>query len=252
MPSASPLASARFALRAGHLALRAGTAIGGYELRRAVARRPGLEAEAKRSLGRAVLRGLGVDLRIVGALPQTKRARLVVANHRSALDIAMLLAEVDDAILLSRADLAEWPVLGRLATHGETVFVDRSDRANGARAIRSMRKVLERHRTLCVFPEGTTHADPFVRPFQAGAFVAARGLDVELVPVGIAYASGLEFTQKTMGAHLTNVMRARRIRAAMVVGEPMALHGRRSETLARDTHAAVQALFERATTMVAR
>ncbi len=228
----------------------AGAAVGTYELERALAPRVGMEATAKRRLGRAVLSGLGIELRTEGTMPRGRRSRLVVANHRSAIDIAILLAMVDDPIMLSRGDLADWPVLGRLAEHGETVFVDRADRSNGARAIRSMRKVLARHRSLCVFPEGTTHADPFVRPFQAGAFVAARGLDVELVPVGIAYGAGLEFTEPTMGAHLANVMRAPRVRAAVVVGEPQALHGRRSETLARETHATVQVLYERATAMV--
>lgn len=253
MSAPSDLASqARLAFRATRLGLAAGAAIGAYEVERVLGRRQGLEADAKRRLGRAILAGAGLRVEVLGTPPRGPGARLVVANHRASFDIAMLLATLDDPVMLSRGDLADWPVIGRLAQHGDTVFVDRGDKSNGARAIRSMRRVLDRHRTLVVFPEGTTHGEPTVRPFQPGAFVAARGLEVELWPVGIAYAPGLEWTQPSMGAHLRNVLGRGDLRAAIAFGEPMRLHGRRSDTIAREMHDAVSALFERARAEVAR
>lgn len=246
------VSSTRLAFRSLRLGTRAASAIGRYELERVIAPYVGLEADAKRRLGRAILAGSGLRVDVEGSAPHGLGARLIVANHRSAFDIALLLAHVEDPVMLSRGDLADWPIIGRLAQHGETVFVDRQDKSNGARAIRSMRRVLQRHRSLVVFPEGTTHGDPFVRPFQPGAFVAARGLEVELVPIGIAYTPGLEWTEPSAGGHLAKVLRQKSIRAAMVFGEPVRLHGRRSDAIALEMHATVQALFERATLKVSR
>lgn len=241
---------ARLARRGAALATHTVLTAARYEIERTLAPRPRLEADTKKRLGLGVLRSIGMDVRVDGSLGSGERGRLVVANHRSAFDIALLLAYADDPIMLSRGDLAEWPVLGRLAKHGDTLFVDRDDRANGAKAIRAMRRVLASARTLCVFPEGTTHADPEVRPFQGGAFAAAHGLDVDVIPVGIAYSAGLEFVQPSMGAHVRHVMEQPTLRAALVVGEPMSSHAKRSSELAKRAHAEVAALAARATELV--
>lgn len=147
------------------------------------------------------------------------RARLVISNHRSPLDILLLLSRFG-GVVLSRADLARWPVLGPAAQRAETIFVDRDDTLSGVLAVRALRNRLEKQRTVIVFPEGTTLAGDEVRPFQQGAFAAARGLPVEIVPVGIAYPPGTEFLDETFGAHMARVARRPRTPVACVVGEP--------------------------------
>lgn len=249
-PAPDLFATTRFVRRALGMSVGVGAAIAAYETQRILRPKAHLEAEAKRNLGRGILAGVGLELDVTGAFPTSRVGRLVVANHRAAFDIAILLSLVDDAVMLSRGDIKTWPVLGRLAQLGDTLFVDRTDRSDGARAIRTMRKALERRRALCVFPEGTTHGEPAVRPFQPGAFAAARGLPIEVVPVGIAYSSGLEFVEPSMVRHLTNTMRKPDLRAAVVIGEPYALDTRRTDALTRDAHARVQHLFEQASAKV--
>jgi 1-acyl-sn-glycerol-3-phosphate acyltransferase len=155
-----------------------------------------------------------------GSQPAAARARLVVANHRSPLDIPLLLRQFGGCVL-SRADLATWPVLGPAAVSAETIFVDRKDTMSGVVAVRKIRERLMRGRTVIVFPEGTTHAGDDVRSFHEGAFAAARGLPIDLVPVGIAYQVGSEFVEPTFGEHLKNVAGRRETRVACVVGEPI-------------------------------
>lgn len=111
------------------------------------------------------------------------RGRVVVANHRSVIDIAVLLSLFGGAVL-SRADLATWPVIGPGARAAGTIFVERGDRASGEQAVRAMVERLEARDTISVFPEGTTFVDDEVRPFKAGAFAAAMRAEVPVVPVG--------------------------------------------------------------------
>src|SRR5262249_6734859 len=134
--------------------------------------------------------------------PPARGARLVVSNHRSPIDILLMLRHFG-GVVLSRGDLARWPVLGVAAQRAETIFVDRKDAYSGFLAVRALRERLAQGRTVIVFPEGTTFVGDEVREFQGGAFAAARGLAVEVVPVGIAYEPGVEFFQETFVGHMT-------------------------------------------------
>ncbi len=106
--------------------------------------------------------------------------------------------------MVSRADLAGWPLIGFAARSVGTVFVDRADAASGASALRSMRTHLAAGSSVIVFPEGTTFPDDEVRPFQPGAFVAAARAGVDVLPVGLAYetGSGAAFFGEAFTAHL--------------------------------------------------
>lgn len=192
-----------------------------------------------------LLRMFAVDLRIIGELPPPANgARMVISNHRSALDIGILLTHFGGS-LLSRADLADWPLLGLAAQKAQTIFVDRDSKHSGAQAIRAIREQLQRGRTVSVFPEGTTFAGDDVRPFNAGAFVAARKLDLEYVPVGIAYPPGCEFVESSFVEHLASVAQRPRTMVAMAVGAPLRLDGRANEVAER-LRGEVQQLVDRA------
>jgi 1-acyl-sn-glycerol-3-phosphate acyltransferase len=192
-----------------------------------------------------ILRVLSIDLRILGELPPPPTgARLVISNHRTAIDIPLLLTHFGGSVL-SRADLETWPLLGLAAQKAQTIFVDRESKYSGAAAIRSIRAQLQRGRTICVFPEGTTFAGDEVRPFNAGAFAACRGLDVEFVPVGLAYPPGCEYVDDSFLAHAQQVGTRRRTPVAMAVGQPLRLSGR-TTALAQQLHERVQSLVNEA------
>ena len=150
------------------------------------------------------------------------RGHLVVANHRSTADILVLLRTFGGH-MVSRADVAHWPLLGRGARSVGTVFVDRSDAISGASAVRAMRALLARGSTVIVFPEGTTFTGDAVRPFQAGAFVAALRSGADVVPIGLAYAegSGAAFVNETFRAHLARMAAADPSDVALCVGRPI-------------------------------
>jgi len=198
--------------------------------------------ELRHSVSGRILDIFGVELRRNGPAPRGDRARLVVANHRAALDIGILLRELGGRFL-SRADLADWPVVGRLAREADTIFVDREDRSSGASAIRAMRRSLKAGRSVMFFPEGATFRGDEVRPFHGGAFIAARGLDVEIVPVGLAYPPGIEYVDVSFVDHVDRLARRPHTRVGVAFGEPFLAEGRATE-LAERSHAVVQSLVK--------
>jgi 1-acyl-sn-glycerol-3-phosphate acyltransferase len=187
----------------------------------------------------------GVERYWASALPPAaSKARLVVANHRSPLDIILMLQCCGGSVL-GRHDLEGWPLLGWAARHGNTIFVDREDPRSGVRAIREIRRRLTAGQTVIVFPEGTTSGGDEVKPFAGGAFSAVRGLDAELLPMGIAYDAGVEFVDETFVQHVTRVAQRPKTRVALCVGEPRAPRLDR-DAMATELHADVQALVHSA------
>lgn len=193
----------------------------------------------------ALIELFAVDLKILGPLPPPATGpRLVVSNHRSAVDIPILLTHFGGSAL-SRADVERWPLLGLAAQKAQTIFVDRESRQSGAKAIRAIRAQLQRGRTINVFPEGGTFPGDEVRPFNAGAFAAAARLEVEYVPVGLAYPPGCEYVEDNFLAHLKAVADRPRTPVVMAVGSPRRCHGR-AATLAEDLRREVQELVDTA------
>jgi lyso-ornithine lipid O-acyltransferase len=195
-----------------------------------------------------LVRVFGVDLRVTGEpITEPTRGRLVVAAHRSPLDIIILLERFGGTVL-SRADVRDWLVLGPAAYHGGTIFVDRDDERSGVKAIREIRRRLQNGQTVIVFPEGTTVRGDDVRPFAGGAFAAVRGLDAELVPVGVAYESGCEWVDESFGQHLARVAQRPVTRVGLCIGEARRASevGRDREAMAAAMQVEVQALVHRA------
>ncbi len=178
-----------------------------------------------------------------GDAPPRAGSRVIVCNHRSGLDIP-LLGSLFDAAFLSRADLGRWPAIGEAARHIGTLFVERKDQTSRAGAIKAMRRVLEAGESVLVFPEGTTFAGDEVRPFHAGAFLAAKGIDTAVLPVGVAYEPAAQYVQPSFGAHLAVVSALPHVRCAVVIGEARPLGSARDE--AERTRAEVAALVQRA------
>lgn len=181
--------------------------------------------------GRGLLRLYGVDVAVDGPHLSEGRCypgrdarghgRVFVMNHRSGLDVPITLAWVDSAIM-SRADLATWPVIGMAARRVGTLFVDRSDKHSGAAVIATMCGALAAGRGVMVYPEGTTYDGDELRPFRLGAFRAAQRTGAEIVPLGVAYGGeGASFGDESFPEHMARISRAKTTRVGLVAGDPI-------------------------------
>lgn len=242
----------RTALRTtAFVAVTLGAGAGVYRaVRRAPPSAPAVaEARDRWSKGwaRALLRLFGVTVstsRHSAAVAAPDRGRVVVANHRSIIDIAILLAEFGGCVV-ARGDIAGWPLLGPAIAAGGTIFVDRSDKKSGSDAVAKMVHHLDQHDTISLFPEGTTFEDDVVRPFRAGGFVAAQRSGVSVWPVGLVYPedSGAAYRGETFLSHLARLAKTKGTLAHVEMGAPLdPLPGEDPAVFADRVRASVQAL----------
>jgi 1-acyl-sn-glycerol-3-phosphate acyltransferase len=208
--------------------------------------RPAMFQRYLRRWASSLVRATGgrVSLTPDSVVPEQVGARLVVANHRSLFDIGILLG-LFGGHAVSRADVASWPVFGPAATGAGTFYVDRQRADSGAAAIRAIRGRLKHGASILVFPEGGTFGGDDVRPFKPGAFVAARELDVQIVPVGLAYDPGVEWVNEGFVAHVLRVAQRLETRCVVAIGAPQRQAKSARETAER-LHDAVEALVAQA------
>ncbi|MDA9918510.1 1-acyl-sn-glycerol-3-phosphate acyltransferase [Erythrobacter sp.] len=108
--------------------------------------------------------------RVSGAKVKThgthlKRDVFYVANHVSWLDI-LSLAGASGTAFVSKAELADAPLVGWLASLNRTVFVKREERLGVAEQINALREALSDNWSVTVFPEGTTTDGHSLLPFK--------------------------------------------------------------------------------------
>jgi 1-acyl-sn-glycerol-3-phosphate acyltransferase len=135
-----------------------------------------------------VARAAGMRVRVVGV--PLERDVLFLANHLSWLDI-LVLAGASGTAFVSKAEVAELPVVGWLAGLNNTVFVARSERAGVRGQADALRNALAGGQPVALFPEGTTDGGLDILPFRASLLAALfpplPGVKVQ--PVAIDYGS---------------------------------------------------------------
>jgi 1-acyl-sn-glycerol-3-phosphate acyltransferase len=133
-----------------------------------------------------MLRCLGVTVRVSGSAHPG--AVLMVANHVSWLDIPALHASAPRARFVSKSNIAHWPLLGRLAHAGGTLFIERERKRDAMRVVHEVAAALRAADAVAVFPEGTTGAGHDVLPFHANLLQAAITTATVVQPVVLRYS----------------------------------------------------------------
>lgn len=167
-----------------------------------------------------LVKRLHIHIHLEGRLPG--RGVLVVSNHRSYLDIVVILAHIESAFL-AKAELRKWPVFGYASMKGNTVFVDRSDRQSRERSRQQLSERLAQGISVVVFPEGTTHEGPGLLDFKTGIFHLAAEKEIPVVPVAVCYENPAAawVGQDSFVPHFLKIFKNRQLRVHMVVGPVM-------------------------------
>lgn len=142
------------------------------------------ELERGTRWAQTILGAMGVAVERFGTPPAGPC--LLVANHRSYVDIPVLLAQVPCSFL-AKQEIGSWPLFGRAARRIETVFVDRSCARSRAAARAGVVERLGRGISVAAFPEGTTSCGPGLRSFFPGLFEEAWRHGFAVCPVAIRY-----------------------------------------------------------------
>jgi 1-acyl-sn-glycerol-3-phosphate acyltransferase len=188
---------------------------------------PALSARRQHQASRAMCELHAIDVSVGGERPEGPA--LFVSNHVGYFD-PMVIGALTACVSIAKRELLSWPLVGRRLRELGIVFVDRTDPASGARAIRSMLRAFRLGASVLNFPEGTTSDGLGVLPFRRGSFGAARIAGVPIVPVRIAYDDArIAWTgDATFIPHYLAVLSRGPVRAHVTFGRPIVPSSRQS------------------------
>lgn len=116
---------------------------------------------------------LGFDVIETGARPaEADACGLLVSNHVSFIDILLINATAPSAFV-SKDGVAQWPLIGYLATKAGTIYLERGSRRAAHRVQERITERLSEHGRVAIFPEGTTTDGLAMLPFHGALFQAA-------------------------------------------------------------------------------
>ncbi|MEP7181512.1 MAG: lysophospholipid acyltransferase family protein [Betaproteobacteria bacterium] len=195
-----------------------------------------------------LLRILRVEARIHG-LPEggLPGNLLIVANHISWLDI-FVLNTVQPARFVAKAELARWPLVGRLVTGVGTLYIERERRRDTHKVNRHAADVLAAGDVVAVFPEGTTSDGRDVLPFHGSLLQPIVDAEGHVQPVAIRYrdAAGLHSDAPAYVGETSFMQSFWRVtgeRALVVelhLAEPLPARARHRRELSRAAEAAIR------------
>jgi 1-acyl-sn-glycerol-3-phosphate acyltransferase len=135
--------------------------------------------------GAVVCRIFGLDRRFSGV--PVPGPQLVAANHISWIDIP-LLQSVAAMGFVAKAEISDWPLVGRLAEAGGTVFHRRGSHDSANDVIAVMVERLGAGERVAIFPEGGILDGGGIKRFHARMFGAAIAAGAPVQPVMLRYS----------------------------------------------------------------
>jgi 1-acyl-sn-glycerol-3-phosphate acyltransferase len=172
---------------------------------------------------------------------------LIVANHVSWLDIFVIDA-VQPSRFVAKADLAHWPLLGRLIAGVGTLFIERGRGHDAHRINHQARAALASGDVIAIFPEGKTGDGRVLLPFHGSLLqpvidargqvrpMAIRYLDSDGAPSDSpSYAGDTKFLTS-----LWRVLGEHRMIVLLDVLPPLLVDGRHRRQLAREAEDAIR------------
>jgi len=155
---------------------------------------------------------LGLRVRVHGE--PVEGPALWISNHVSWMDIPVL-GSIRRLHFLSKAEVAEWPLIGTLARVGGTLFIKRGS-GDSAHVSAQMVGALGEGKRVLFFPEGTTTDGHAVKRFFSKLFASATESQCLIQPVLICYREGSRLHplapfigDDEMGAHLLHILNGR-------------------------------------------
>ncbi len=141
--------------------------------------------------------GIALDLfyrrkHLEGAVPP-KGPALLVANHPNGLVDPIMVTRIADRPVrsLAKAPLFKMPGIGFLVRSiGALPVYRRQDGFSGEkndRTFEAVNKAFEAGELIAIFPEGTSHSDPELKPLKTGAARMALAAGVPIIPIGLLY-----------------------------------------------------------------
>ena len=142
----------------------------------------------KNSWSSEIISMFRLNINIIGSPNKLEEPILLVGNHVSYLDIPVLLNSISDLSFVSKSEVKSWPIIGKAAVKGRTIFVERNSNQSRTNAKDLVAKVLiENKQKIVIFPSGTTSINES-SIWRKGAFEIAKNNSVKIQPFRLKYS----------------------------------------------------------------
>ncbi len=109
-----------------------------------------------------------------------QKPAVIVANHQSGIDLLLVSAFSSKLKIITKAKIFKVPILGKLVRMLN--YYSDEDAANPV-FVEKMRKDIENGYSILFFAEGTRSEDLLIHRLKKGAFLVARQLNADILPV---------------------------------------------------------------------
>ncbi len=112
-----------------------------------------------------------------------QKACVLVANHRSLMDIVVLSGMFRHFKWVSRAEIFRVPFMGWNMTMNRYISLKRGDKKSIIKMMKDCEHAIKSGSSVLLFPEGTRSEDGELRRFLPGAFSLAKRMKVPIIPI---------------------------------------------------------------------
>lgn len=127
---------------------------------------------------------LNVKITVQGHIPA--EPAIIMANHRSYVDVLMLLSPIP-AVFVAKASVKKWPIVGLGGNALDTLWVNRESKDSRRETRDQLRDRLVQNKSVIIFPEGTTNRGPEVLDLKPGMFHTVADGGFKIIPLAIEY-----------------------------------------------------------------
>lgn len=193
---------------------------------------------------RKMVNSFGVEVVQVEPVPQTHG--LWVSNHVSWLDIPVV-GSVAPVFFLSKAEIGEWFVFGKLAKAGGTLFIKRgSGDADGV--ARQIATFLNNGSSVVFFPEATTTDGKYIKKIHGKLLQASMDTGLPICPMVVAYVDKdgklsddcAYYGERTMAESLRRVADSEGVKACVLPLTPIMPAGKSRDELTAELQTAME------------
>lgn len=202
---------------------------------------------------RKMANSFGVQVAQVEPVPQTHG--LWVSNHVSWLDIPVV-GSVAPVFFLSKAEIGEWFIFGKLARAGGTLFIKRGS-GDVSEVSQQITAFLQSGSSVVFFPEATTTDGKHIKKIYGKLLQASMDTGLPVCPVVVAYVDkdgklsddAAYYGKRTMAESLKRVADSEGITAYVLPLEPIYPNGKSrnelTEMLQKHMEAGLSRLHQR-------
>ncbi len=112
-----------------------------------------------------------------------KRPVVLVANHRSLIDILALYKLRRPFKWTSKDENFKLPFIGMVLSLSNSVRIKRESMRSGAQFLSQAESEMKKGSSILLFPEGTRSRTLEMRPFKEGAFLLAKKMECGVIPI---------------------------------------------------------------------